>query len=189
MSEKISFNSIDELISGRRTIYKFKSSPTPPIEKIKEAINLARWAPNHYLTEPWHFYLIGPETARAITELNAELVKKKSGEEAAKAKLKRWSKMPGWLVLTCNKSDDPVRAREDYAACCCAAQSLMLCLWSAGIGVKWNTGDIIQESQFYNLVWVDPDVETVVGLFWYGYPEEVPTTTRKPIEQITIELP
>ena len=189
MPEKISFNSIDELISGRRTIHEFKSGPVPPLEKIKHAIHLARWAPNHYLTEPWHFYLLGPETARAIAELNAELVRVKHGEKAAQIKLDRWSKIPGWLVLTCNKSDDPRRAQEDYAACCCAAQNLFLYLCNEGIGMKWTTGDVIRDKRFYDLLWVDQSVETVVGLFWYGYPQEIPSTTRKPVEQITIELP
>ncbi|MBI4005222.1 MAG: nitroreductase [Gammaproteobacteria bacterium] len=189
MSERTSDKSIEELISGRRTIYAFKSSPVPPLEEIKQAINLARWAPNHYLTEPWHFYLVGPKTAKAIAQLNAELVGVKHGEKAAQIKLERWSKMPGWLVLTCNKSDDPVRAQEDYAACCCAVQNLMLYLWSLGIGVKWNTGDVIQESKFYDLIWVDPDAETVVGLFWYGYAEEVPNKARKQVDRFLIELP
>ncbi len=68
---------IVRLISNRRTVHQFKPGEVPPIEKIEEAIDLARWAPNHHLTEPWHFYIIGPETASAITELNAELARKK----------------------------------------------------------------------------------------------------------------
>jgi len=32
-------------------------------------------------------------------------------------------------------------------------------------------------------------VETVVGLFWYGYAEEVPQAARKQVEQITVMLP
>jgi hypothetical protein len=39
------------------------------------------------------------------------------------------------------------------------------------------------------LIWVNPDLETVVALLWYGYPAEVPQTTRKPLSQILVELP
>jgi len=181
--------SVGDLIAGRRTIYRFKPDLTPPREKILEAVNAARWAPNHHLTEPWHFYLIGPATARAIAELNAELVKERKDEAAAQAKLERWLKIPGWLALTCDRSEDTVRAMEDYAACCCAAQNLMLYLWSEGIGVKWNTGDLIHHPQFYDLLWVDPDLERAIGIFWYGYAEEIPNAARKRVDQFLVELP
>ncbi len=113
----------------------------------------------------------------------------KKGAEAGEEKLKRWRAMPGWLVVTCENSADPIQAREDYAACCCAIQNLMLALWGEGIGVKWNTGVVINDPRFCDLILVDPQVETVVGLFWYGYPAEVPETRRKSVEEILIELP
>jgi nitroreductase len=184
----MAINDITDLIRARRTIYDFKPE-VPPREALLRAIEAARWAPNHRLTEPWRFYLLGRETAEAIATLNAELVSAKKGPEAGAEKLKRWRAMPGWLVVTCENSADPIRAREDYAACCCAIQNLMLALWGEGIGVKWNTGKVIEDPRFYDLIWVDPTVETVVGLFWYGYPAEVPETRRKSVDEILIDLP
>ena len=176
------------LLRSRRTIHDFKPEPAPR-EKLLAAIDLARWAPNHHATEPWHFYLLGPETAIGIAELNAELVEAKSGAEAAAAKLERWSAMPGWLVVTCDKSDDDLREREDYAACACAIHNLMLYLWDEGIGVKWTTGAVIRDPRFYDLIWADPEVEEVVGLLWYGYAEEVPMIRRKEVDEILVSLP
>jgi nitroreductase len=184
MSSKI----VADLIRSRRTIYAFKPE-VPPRELILRAIELARWAPNHRLTEPWHFYLLGRETAEAIASLNAELVTKRKGAEIGREKLERWRAVPGWVVVTCENSDDPIRSREDLAACCCAIQNFSLYLWSEGIGVKWNTGEVMREPAFYDLIWADPKVETVVGMLWYGYPEEVPETRRKPVEEILVELP
>jgi len=57
------------------------------------------------------------------------------------------------------------------------------------VGVKWTTGDVIRDKRFYDLLWIDQELETVVGLFWYGYAEEVPKMARKPYVQITTELP
>ncbi|MEE9160983.1 MAG: nitroreductase family protein [Gammaproteobacteria bacterium] len=54
MPNEISSSKLIELISGRRTIHQFKEG-LRPLEKLLEAIDLARWAPNHHLTEPWHF--------------------------------------------------------------------------------------------------------------------------------------
>ena len=164
MSKEINSSQIIELISGRRTIHQFKEGMRPR-DKLIEAIDLARWAPNHHLTEPWHFYLLGDETVNTVIELNSEIVRKSKGDEA-------------WLTH-----------QEDYAACCCAMQNLMLVLWNEDVGVKWSTGEIIRDKRFYDLLWVNPDMETVVGLFWYGYAEQIPNTTRKPFVQIMTELP
>ncbi|MGE0384445.1 MAG: nitroreductase [Gammaproteobacteria bacterium] len=181
-------DTIKDIIRNRRTVHDFKPE-LPPRELVLEAIDLARWAPNHKMTEPWHFYLLGPETADAICELNADIVRAGKGEAAAAEKLARWKSVPGWLLVTCENSQDAVRAKEDYAACCCAIQNLQLALWSAGVGVKWTTGKVSRDPKFYEIAWIDPERETVVGLLWYGYPAEVGQTVRKPVAEVLVELP
>jgi nitroreductase len=79
--------------------------------------------------------------------------------------------------------------REDYAACACAIQNLALFLWSEGIGMKWTTGKVTGDPRFYDLIWVDPAIESVVGMFWYGYPAKIPVTQRKSVDEILVELP
>lgn len=177
-----------DLIRNRRTVHSFAPG-VPPRALIVDAIEAASWAPNHRLTEPWRFYLLGPQTAAAIAQLNAALVTASKGAPAGAAKLERWLGMPGHLVVTCSTSDDPLREREDYAACCCAIQNLQLVLWSEGVGMKWTTGAVVRESRFLELIGADPATESVVGMFWYGYPAEVPRMTRKPIEAIVKERP
>ncbi len=177
-----------EVIRSRRTIHDFREEPAP-VELARKALDLARWAPNHHLTEPWRFYLLGRETASAIARLNAEIVTAKSGPDAGAAKLDRWSRIPGWIVVTCANTEDPLRSREDYAACCCAIHNFSLYLWGEGVGVKWTTGAVTRDPRFYDLVWIDPEAETVVGLVWYGYPAEVPNPARRPLEEVSVSLP
>jgi len=188
ITTSVSRDAVSACLRNRRTVHEFKPD-LPPRELIVRAIDVARWAPNHRLTEPWHFYLLGRETADGIADLNAELIAARGDPEGAERKRKRWRAIPGWLVLTCDNSEDPVRAREDFAACCCAAQNMMLYLWSEGVGVKWNTGWVVQDARFYDLIWVDRARETVVGMFWYGYPAEVPKAARKAVEEILVSLP
>ena len=189
MAEQSSItNNIAALIASRRTIHKFKPG-APARNQLIQAIDAAKWAPNHYLSEPWHFYLLGSEAMTAVIELNTQIVKEEKGDDAAKAKEKRWRQIPGWLVISCAKSDNPVRYQEDYAACCCAAQNLMLYLWGEDIGMKWGTGTLIRDRRFYELMQIDPKRETIIGLFWYGYAAEIPKTRRKPSKQIVTELP
>jgi len=81
MSKEINSSKLTELISGRRTIHKYKEGIRPQ-DKLMQAIDLARWAPNHHLTEPWHFYLLGNETVNAVIELNTEIVRESKGDDA-----------------------------------------------------------------------------------------------------------
>lgn len=189
MNDDKSMNPIAGLITSRRTIYDFRTEPVPSPDIVKRAIEISRWAPNHHLTEPWHFYLPGRETVAEIIKLNTELAMEKSGADAARIKQERWSRIPGWLVLSCDVSDDPVLAQENYAACCCVAQNLMLYLWSENIGTKWSTGSVVRDKRFYDLLWIDPSAEVITGLFWYGYAREIPVSTRKALQQILVELP
>lgn len=189
MTKKETAHSIAETIVGRRTIHEFRTDAVPDESIIIKAIDAARWAPNHHLTEPWQFYMPGQETIKKIIELNTEIVAAKIGTEAAAKKKQRWLRTPGWLVVSCDRSADELKMKEDYAACCCLMQNFMLYLWEQDIGVKWSTGDVIRDERFYDLLWIDPDAEEVIGIFWYGYPQEVPVTVRKPVEQCLIKLP
>ena len=180
---------IADVILNRRTIHNFKPEPVPPVEEIQKAMDMAICAPNHHSTEPWRFYLLGNETKEKICLLNAEMIEAVRGEQAARIKLDRWREIPGWLLLTCTKSTNEIRAMEDYAACCCASENMMLYLWSIGIGVKWTTGGVTRDPRFYEILGVDPDKESVVGLFWYGYPDDVPQSSRKKSEDRIVVLP
>lgn len=171
---------LNRLLRERRTVHDFRPEPVPEAV-VMDALEAARWAPNHHRSEPWRVYRLGPQAQRAVAELNAELVLAARGERAAEVKLRRWLEMPGWLVMTVARSDDALRAREDYAACCCAAQNFMLSLWGAGVGAKWTTGDVVREPRFATIVGFDPGEQEVVGLFWYGWPATVGEQHRRPV--------
>jgi nitroreductase len=177
-----------EVLHGRRTINLFLQTAVPD-ELVKEAVEAATWAPNHHVTEPWHFYLLGKETVDACLELCKDLVTEKKGDPKAGAhKAKSWSEKPGWLLITCRKSDDELRQKEDYAACCAATQNLMLYLWKAGVGTKWTTGDITRDSRFFDIIGIDAEQEFVVSLLWYGYPKLTPTQSRSKTDDVLTEL-
>lgn len=172
------------LIRSRRTIHDFSAEPVPQA-RVLEALDLACWVPNHHRTEPWRFYLLGDTAQARVVALNTALVRASKGDAAAESKRKRWQAMPGWLALTCRTSTDPAREREDYAACCCAAQNLGLALWQQGIGLKWGTGKVIRAPEFMEILGADPAQEFAVGLFWYGYPAEIPAQARLPARELT----
>ncbi|MFK7844531.1 MAG: nitroreductase [Rhodothermales bacterium] len=179
---------LEQIIVSRRTIHKFLPA-VPSKEIFLKSIDVARWAPNHKLTEPWRFYLIGNETKEAIAHLNARIVAERKGPEVAKAKLAQWLAVPSMVVATYKKAGDPCREKEDYASTCCAIHNMSLYLWSEGIGMKWSTSKSTQSPEFLDLLAIDAAREEVVGLLWCGYPADVPEKTRKPVGSIVRELP
>jgi len=177
-----------EVLRGRRTINLYLQTPVPQ-ELVNEAIESATWAPNHHVTEPWHFYHLGPNAIDACLDLVREITTAKKDAKAGEFKAKSWAEKPGWLVVTCQKSDSSLRYKEDYAACAAAVQNFMLYLWKAGVGSKWTTGDITRDQRFYDIVGIDGISEDVVGLIWYGYPKLTPSQQRKGLDKILSELP
>jgi nitroreductase len=176
-----------ESLRARRTIELFLQTPVPAA-LVREAIATATWAPNHHLTEPWRFYLLGKESIASCVDLVRDIVTAKKDAKAGEFKAQSWSEKPGWLVVCCRNSDDALQQQEDYAACCAAIQNLLLYLWKAGVGSKWTTGDITRDTRFFKIVGIDADKETVVGLIWYGYPKLTPTQARKSIAAVLREL-
>jgi nitroreductase len=91
---------VESVIRARRTHKQY--GPEPVAEAVvRELVDLARWAPNHKLTNPWRFRLLGPETRARIDELVSE---------AEVIKLRR---APTLVLVTAVRSTDPVLAEED----------------------------------------------------------------------------
>ncbi|ROO37613.1 nitroreductase family protein [Salinisphaera orenii] len=175
-------------LRGRRSVDQFRDTvPDPAL--VREAIEIARWAPNHHETQPWRFYLIGPRTQADIVELNAALVAERKGDDVAATKRERWRRVPGWLAVTCVRDDDPVTAQEDYGACACAIHNLSLYLHSAGVESKWTSGTVTRETRFLEMLGADPAREYCVGLIWYGYPKRRPRTQRRDLGEIVFSCP
>lgn len=178
---------VAELIRGRRTVNLFEPDPVDNGVLI-DAIELARWAPNHRLTEPWRFYLVGPATLAAVAECWASYEAEQKGEAAGDARRKRLGAIPGHFVVTSTRHEDEIVDRENYAACCCAVQNLMLYLWQRGVGVKWTTGEITRESRLYEVLGIDENAQRIVGYFWYGRAKLVGEQKRRGVAEIVVAL-
>ena len=174
-SEAAASAAVHAALRERRTINDFAAElPDGWEAALSRAVEAATYAPNHKRTEPWRFHLLGAEAIRRVCELNAEIVAAKKGDVAGAKKLKRWLAMPGWLVVTCVRSDASPSmeeatgaAREDYAAVCCAVQNLCLALHADGLGTKWTTGPVNFDPRFGEAAGLSAS-EYVVGTIWFG---------------------
>ncbi len=160
-------NAVRQALLQRRTVNDFDKTPVPDLV-LRNAIEAAIHAPNHKMTEPWRFIKLGPETISKIAELNASEISKKDPEKGAKKKA-RWEAIPGWCVVTCQKSEDEVQQEEDLAAVACAIQNFQLSMFADGVGVKWTSGPITRTTEFAELCGIDINKEKFVGCMWYGF--------------------
>jgi nitroreductase len=146
---------LDELIRTRRTHKAYAPEPVDR-ETLEELFELARWAPNHNLTNPWRFRVLGPAALAALKEA--------AGPEAA-AKLDRAPTLVAASVVT--DRDDPICAEEDHAAAAVATFILLLGAHARGLGGYWRTPAVLRTPEGRAAVGI-PDGERVIGLVHLG---------------------
>jgi nitroreductase len=167
---------LERAIRSRRTHKQY--GPEPVGEAVvRELVELARHAPNHKLTNPWRFRLLGPAT-RARVEAVA-------GEKEA-AKLRR---APTLVLATAVPSEDPVLAEEDRYATAAAVYALLLAATSRGLASYWRTPACFREEAVRELLELEPR-EVVIALVHLGPPTgDPPAKERAAVEDVFTILP
>ena len=159
-----------EAIRTRRT---HKAYGADPVDRatLTELLELARWAPNHHVTEPWRFRVLGP---RALQRL-----KQAAGPEAA-AKLDR---APTLIVASALRNrDDPIADEEDFAAAVIASYLILLGAHARGLAGYWRTPAVLRTPEGRAALGVG-DGERVLGLLHLGPPrQEQRAPDRAPVE-------
>jgi nitroreductase len=145
-------------------------------EEILALLELARWAPNHHLTAPWRFRVVGPQ---ALARL-----KRVAGPEGA-AKLDR---APTLIVVSCVLDDDAVQAEEDLHATAVAAYIVLLGAHARGLAGYWRTPGLLRTEEGRAAVGL-PDRERFVGLLHLGWARQQKEPPERPAaEQTTVFL-
>jgi nitroreductase len=148
----------DTAVRTRRTHKAYGPEPVSR-EVLDELFELARWAPNHNLTNPWRFRVLGPESL--------ERLKQAAGPEGA-TKLQR---APTLVVATALQCDDAVQDEEDFAAAACAVYVVLLAAHARGIAGYWRTPAVLRTPEGRAAVGI-PDGERVLGLIHLGPPRQ-----------------
>jgi nitroreductase len=166
---------VESAVRTRRTHKAFRPEPVDR-EALAELFELARWAPNHHVTNPWRFRVVGP---RALARL-----KEAAGPEAA-GKLDR---APTLVVCTAARSDDEVQDEEDLLATANAAFIVLLAAHARGLAGYWRTPGVLRTQAGLDAVGV-PDDERFVGLIHLGTPvDEKPPPEREPSDSYVTYL-
>ncbi len=182
-----------DTIYARRSIREFTDRPVSE-DEIRTLLAAAASAPNHRMTEPWRFYVLGPDARRAYgAALGARKAKRVEDPEAARAVVEkvesRLAGLPAMLAVSIVLDDNPEIREEDYAAAFMAIQNLSLAAHEMGLGTHIKTGAVMDDPRSREAVGV-PDGERVVATVELGEPAGVPDPKpRRPAEDLTVWVP
>lgn len=162
-----------DAIRSRRTHKAFGTEPVPA-ELLNELLELARWAPNHRVTNPWRFRVLGP--------LALERLKEAAGHEGA-SKLGR---APTLVAATALRAEDPVQDLEDQYATACAVYAVLLAAHARGLAGYWRTPEVLRTAEGRQALGI-PDEERFIALIHLGprRQEKEPPDRLPPADYIT----
>ncbi len=150
---------LEKAIRTRRT-HKAFGAEALDAATLDELFELARWAPNHHLTNPWRFRVLGERTRAGLMEL-AE-----AAQPGSAVKLRR---APTLVAASAAVSGDAAQDREDLLATAVAAYIVLLGAHARGLAGYWRTVPLLEQPPARELLGIGED-EAPVGLLYLGTP-------------------
>lgn len=184
---------ISDAIAARRSIKRFTPREVTRAD-VEALLAAATTAPNHKLTNPWRFYVLGPEARYAYGLALGERKARKIEDPARAAQTRETvaaehRALPGMIAVAVVDSDNAETREEDYAAAMMAIQNLSLAALARGLGTHIKTGAIMADPAARAAAGVR-DGERIIAVVNVGEPAEVPAPkARTAAADVTTWLP
>jgi nitroreductase len=171
-----------DAIRDRRSVKRFTPRPVAR-EEIETMLAAAVLAPNHRLTQPWRFYVLGPDARYGYGHaLGDRKAKKLENAEAAQAMRETVATehrtLPAMIAVSVIGNENPEIAEEDYAAAMMAVQNLMLSAIELGLGTAIKSGAILNDPAAKNAMTIG-DGERVIAIIHVGEPAETVAARKR----------
>jgi nitroreductase len=161
---------VEQAIRSRRTIKAFEPMPVER-QTLEELLELARWAPNHHLTNPWRFRVVGPQALGRLKQAASDLACAETttadAAEVARAAAAKLDRAPTLIVCSVVRSEDPVEREEDQHAAAVAAYIVLLAAHGRGLAGYWRTPGVLRTEAGREAVGLGAN-EDFVGLLHLG---------------------
>jgi nitroreductase len=169
---------IDDLIRTRRTHKAFGPDPVKT-DVLLELFELARWAPNHHLTDPWRFRVLGPRAREAL---------KRVADEAKPGSGSKLDRAPTLIAVSAVQTGDRAQDHEDVLATAVASYIVLLGAHARGLAGYWRTVPVMESPAGREALGI-PEDELPIGLLHLGDPrQEQRVPDRAPVDQIAFFL-
>jgi nitroreductase len=161
---------VETAIRTRRTHKAFAAEPVPR-DVVEELLELARWAPNHHLTQPWRFRVLGPESFERLVAAGGPNEREKLG------------RAPTLVVASARLTGDEHQNHEDVLATACATYVVLLAAHARGLASYWRTPKLLETDAGRAAVGLGED-ERFVALIHLGRRvTDPPAKERRPPQE------
>lgn len=181
-----------EVIKTRRSIFSFTEQPVSK-DLIEQIIEAGTWAPSHFRTEPWRFFVLEGDGRKKLGRTLAEVAAQSMDDPTSEGSKMRLDKIaskpldaPVVIAVGVEPSDFPRAIRvEEYGAVNACIQNMLLAAHGLGLGSFWRTGRDTYDPSVKKLFGLS-DQGDILGFISIGYPEgEIQPGKRKPYADVT----
>lgn len=167
-----------------------KAIPTELIEQIIEA---GTYAPNHFRTEPWRFFVLVEEGRKKLGEVFGEIMKSRQDDPTSDDSLKKIERIennplrsPVIIAVGVEPTErHNVIPQEEHAAVHAAVQNMLLTAHALGLGAIWRTGAICYNPKVSELFGLSEQGE-IIAFIYLGYSDmEVAPIERTNAKELT----
>ena len=184
---------VSDAIQHRRAITRFTDRQVTR-DDIEAVLDAAVQAPNHRLTLPWRFYVLGPEARDAYGRALGDRKARKLPDPEAANRVRdtvaaEHRALPAMIVVAVVEKEEAEAREEDYAAAMMAIQNLSLAALERGLGTHMKTGAVMADPAARAAAG-QRDGERIVAIVNRGEAADVPPAKgRQPAAEHTTWLP
>jgi nitroreductase len=185
-----------EAIKTRRSNGLVRNEHVPK-ELIENILEAGTWAPSHFRTEPWKFFVLEGNSRMALGEVLVKIAEKTMDDPNSETNIKKREKIlekpfRAPVIITVavepNVKSEKVIVQEEYGAVYASIQNMLLAAHALGLGGFWRTGKPTYDPLMKKLFGLS-DKGEVLGFLYFGYPKkEMPPGNRKAISEVTTWL-
>jgi nitroreductase len=165
-----------DIIKQRRSIGQF-TQDQPTRAQIERLLEAATYAPNHYVTEPWHFFVLTGAAREELGEIMATSLRVRLHEQESEVmQLRLWKErqkpLRAPVIITVATKAALCRQDsmlEDIEATAAAVQNMLLAAEEQGLGTIWRTGDAAYDPLVKRWLGLAPE-DHIVAFVYVGFP-------------------
>jgi nitroreductase len=159
-----------------------------PHDIVRDLLDLAVSAPNHYRTNPWRFVVISGNARARIGDVAARALAAQPDVKDALVERQRvqFLRAPTVVAIAASADDDPIKHMENKHAVAAGVQNILIGATAAGLASAWRSGaamvDPAVTSAVKEAMGLSPTDE-IVSFVYLGYPIAPPGAKPQPEAQ------
>ena len=175
---------IMEIIKQRRSVGQM-TQEQPTRAQIERLLEAATYAPNHHVTEPWHFFVLSGAARDQLGEileasLRLRLHDPESHSAQEKLRKERMKPRRAPVIIVAALKDVELQAGElieNIEATAAAVQNMLLTATEMGLATIWRTGGAAHDPQVKEWLGLSPE-DPIVAFVYVGYPRSTRPVRR-----------